>query len=262
MWREGGRTTIVRFLAQRDKLKEYRMTARVNNKNQYQTAIVTGASRGIGKSIALRLASSGYRLFLLGRDTAALDAVVDACASEAHYLAGDIRDAAYLDEAVAQAQRTLGSIDGLINNAGTAHVGAVYETEASDWQTVFDVNFNAAVHLTRAVLPTMMARKTGVIVNISSISGRVATAENAIYCATKFALNGFGVSLFEDVRDFDIKVTTILPGYVETALTARRGLNDKRMIDPTDIADAVEYVFNTSPRACPTEIVIRPQQRP
>lgn len=227
-----------------------------------KTALVSGASRGIGQAIAIRLASLGFSVFLLGRDSASLGSVVEDCANHgvaANCLAGDLQDPVYLDEAVNAAGAFLGQVDVLVNNAGTASDGPVYSADLDEWRGVLDVNFSAAVHLSRGVLPGMVERKRGAVVNISSISGRNCNAGAAIYAATKHAINGFTGCLYEDVREFGIKVSAIMPGFVETALTSRLGKNTANMIRPDDIADAVEYVLSSSAACCPTEIVIRPQ---
>lgn len=229
-----------------------------------KTALVTGASRGIGKAIAIRLSTLGYRVFLLGRDSAALESVVKACANNAaaFSLAGDVQDPTFIDAAVEQAQARLGQIDVLVNNAGTAIGGPVQSADLAAWRAVLDVNFNSAVHFSRRVLPAMIERKCGAILNISSLSGRHTDAGNAIYAATKHAMNGFSGCLYEDVRDYGIKVSTIMPGYVDTALTSRLRKQAENMIQPDDIADAVAFVLSSSATCCPTEIVIRPQRRP
>jgi NADP-dependent 3-hydroxy acid dehydrogenase YdfG len=227
--------------------------------------MITGASRGIGRAIAVRLASLGYGLFLLGRDDAALDSVAQQCRGEgvpALCLAGDITDARFRDEAVGTAVERLGGIDVLVNNAGQSNTAPVQTADLEVWQAVLEVNFSAAMHLCRQVLPGMIERNRGAVVNISSILGRATDAGSAIYAATKHALNGFSGCLYEDVRDHGIKVSTIMPGFVETAMTSAYDFNAAHLIQPDDVADAVEYVLNSSAGCCPTEIVIRPQKRP
>lgn len=229
------------------------------------TALVTGATRGIGRAIATRLATLGYSVFLLGRDTASLESVTQECAAQeviTGCLVGDLQDGSYIGDAIQQAQALFGEIDVLINNAGTYRHEPVYSADLDAWRSVLEVNFSAAVHLSRCVLPRMIERKRGAIINISSTSGRNTESGSAIYSATKYALNGFTGCLYEDVRDFGIKVSAIMPGFVDTALTAELGKNAEKMIRPDDIADAVEYVLSSASTCCPTEIVIRPQLRP
>lgn len=230
-----------------------------------QTALVSGAGKGIGRATALRLAQDGYNLFLLGRDRAALAAVAAECAAhavQADFLAGDLRDAGHIAAAHAAARARFGAIDVLINNAGSVAGGVAQSADLDAWRAVLELNLWAVMALTRSVLPDMVARQRGAIINISSISGRHSHGGDAIYAASKHALNGYTASLFEDVREFGIKVSCIMPGFVETALTARLNKRAERMISPADIAATVAFVLASSARCCPTEIVVRPQRAP
>ncbi|MDA0822821.1 MAG: SDR family oxidoreductase [Proteobacteria bacterium] len=233
--------------------------------NEIKVAVISGASRGIGKAIAIRLATLNYSLFLLGRDTAGLESVANDCrknGGEVICHAGDLEDPGYLNEAIAVAGQKLGRVDVLINNAGTSSYGSVADADITCWQSVMNTNFNAMMVLCRGVLPAMIERRQGAIINISSLSGRHTNAGDAIYSATKHAINGFSGCLYEDVRDFGIKVSTIMPGFVDTEMTAGIGKNPSNMIRAEDIAETVAFVLAASPTCCPTEIVIRPQQRP
>ena len=230
-----------------------------------KTALVSGAGKGIGRAIALRLAATGYDVFLLGRDGGALSAVAAACAAQsvqADFMAGDLCDADAIAAALEAVNQRFGVIDVLVNNAGTAARGAVQGADLAAWRKVLDLNLWAAVTLSRGVLPAMIARLQGAVINISSISGRHSAGGDAIYAASKHALNGFTASLFEDVREFGIKVSCIMPGFVETELTASLGKRNERMIGAEDVADCVDFVLASSARCCPTEIVIRPQLPP
>ena len=230
-----------------------------------KVAFITGATKGIGQAVAHRLSREGYDLFLLGRDEQALNQVSGEC--EAHgvnagYAAGDLLDEAYLRASVDAAFTRFSHIDVLINNAGMANRAAVQNADLDTWRGVMDLNFTAIMFLCRQILPVMIERKHGAVINISSISGRNTHAGGAIYSASKHALNGFSGCLYEDVRDFGIKVSTIMPGFVDTALTGDLDLNAANMIQPQDVADAVGYILQSSGSCCPTEVVIRPQQRP
>lgn len=230
-----------------------------------KTVFITGASRGIGKAIATRASAKGYNLVLMARNNQALAEVVELCESQnvkVVSLAGDLADEQYMDSAIQMAVETFGGIDVLINNAGAASRQAVQDADLSAWRDVLDVNFNAVVYLSRQILPSMIERKSGTVINISSISGRNTHAEGAIYCASKHALNGFSGCMYEDVRDHGIKVSTIMPGFVETGLTSELKLKASNMLQPDDVADAVEFVLSASATCCPTEIVLRPQLRP
>ena len=228
-------------------------------------AFITGATKGIGQAIAERLAREGYNLFLLGRNEEALEVVAEtyrAHGVDVDYAAGDLLDKLYAGKTVETALAKFGGIDVLINNAGIANRGATQNADIETWRGVMELNFNAVMFLCRQVLPSMLDRGRGTVINISSISGRTTNAGGAIYSASKHALNGLSGCMFEDVRDFGIKVSTIMPGFVATDLTADLDLNATKMIQPQDIADAVMYILQSSSACCPTEIVIRPQGRP
>lgn len=230
-----------------------------------ETALISGASRGIGKAIALRLAATGFNVCLLGRHGGALDEVAMACRVHgglAHTVVCDVAQPADIERALAEVSDACDSIDVLINNAGASRHEAVHEADLEAWRTLMDVNFHAAVALARAVLPAMLERRSGAVINISSISGRHTNAGGAIYAASKHALNGFSGCLFEDVRSYGIKVSSIMPGFVDTELTAGLGKAAANMIRADDVADAVRYILSCSAQCCPTEIVLRPQLPP
>lgn len=230
-----------------------------------KTAFVTGANRGIGRAIALRLADMGYNLMLLARNESALASVVSECEAlgvAVESRAGELADEPFMDLAIDAAVKRFGQVDVLVNNAGAASHGAVQDADMSAWKDVMNVNFQAVAYLSSKLLPAMIAAKAGAVINISSISGRNTSAGTAIYSASKFALNGFTECMFEDVRDHGVKVSSIMPGFVETDLTSGIGMDSSRMIRPDDIADSVQYILSASAAVCPTEIVLRPQYRP
>jgi len=230
-----------------------------------RVAFITGANRGIGRAIALRFANLQYDVFLLARDEEALSGVAEECRMagvKVGTLPGELGDDAYIETAIATALDQFGAIDVLVNNAGVAKQQAIQDADLTQWRDVMEVNFHAIVSLSSRILPGMIERQSGTVINISSLSGRNASAENGMYCASKYALNGFGECMFEDVRDRGIKVSTIMPGFVVTDLTRNLDMNTQRMIRPEDIADSIEYVLSVSTNCCPTEIVLRPQFRP
>ncbi len=225
-------------------------------------ALVTGASRGIGAAVAQRLASLGWPVMLLGRDPEALAAAAKACEEHGNpvqWLAGDLADDGFMREAVARTQAELGTVDVLVNNAGVAVMQPVQKADLAAWRHLMKINYDCAVFLANAVLPSMLERETGAIINISSISGRNTGAGSAAYSASKHALNGFSGCLFEDVREHGVRVSSVMPGFVATDLTQGLGLEESRMIRASDVADCVEFILATSPHCCPTEIVLRPQ---
>lgn len=226
--------------------------------------LITGASRGIGRACALRLAAPGVTLALCAQHPGSLDAVAEACRARGavvHPFAFDLADIGNLP---AQAERILaacGRVDVLVHNAGLWVEKPFLEGDLGVWDTVLDVNVRSIIHLTRHLLPHVPAG--GAVVFLSSIAARKAYSGGTNYCATKFALAGFAGCLFEEVREKGIKVCSILPGVVDTDMHAQDASFDpQKMIQPQDVADAVAFVLQTPERVCPTEIVLHPQRNP
>lgn len=231
-----------------------------------KVAIVTGAGRGIGKAVSLLLANAGARVLLTARTETELKSVEEQiCAQggEARILPADLAKDEDIQKIVDLALGEWGSIDYLINNAGWGRKGPIVKARLEDWDQTFSVNLRAPMLLSRLVLPTLLAKGEGAIINISSISGKMGQANTAAYSASKFGLIGFTQSLYEEVREAGIKVAVILPGFVDTPLIPlTRQLDRSKMIRPEDVAQAVYYVLTASPACCPVEIALRPQKSP
>jgi 3-oxoacyl-[acyl-carrier protein] reductase len=229
-------------------------------------AIVTGAGRGIGLAIALSLARAGCRVALAARTEAQLASVqeeIQTNGGEAISVASDLaRDddiAALVDRTV----KTWSTVDILVNNAGWGKKAPIVKMNLEDWDQTFRVNLRAPMALTRLVLPILLAKQGGAIINIGSISGKSGSANSSAYAASKFGLIGFTESLYEEVREYGIKAAVILPGFVDTPLIPpTRQMDRAKMIRPEDIADAVLFVLNSSAACCPVEITVRPQRTP
>jgi NADP-dependent 3-hydroxy acid dehydrogenase YdfG len=157
-----------------------------------------------------------------------------------------------------------GHIDILVNNAGGGPPRApVVKARIVDWEWTLRVNLWATMVLSKLVLPAMIAQRSGTIVNICSLAGLTGKAGEAAYAAAKFGVRGFSQSLFEEVREHGIKVSTICPGYVDTALIPpNRRVDRSKMLSPEDVAEAVYEVVVSSARCCPLEIVLQPQRDP
>jgi 3-oxoacyl-[acyl-carrier protein] reductase len=231
-----------------------------------KVAIVTGASGGIGRAVSLMLARSSVRVVLAARNQAQLEKVGDeirAAGGEALALPTDVSREDALEHLVESALQAYGSIDYLINNAGWGKKAPVVKSRVNDWDQTLSVNLRAPMILSKLVLPTLIGKRSGAIVNIGSISGKQGSADVAAYAASKFGLVGFTESLFEEVREQGIKVSVIHPGFVDTPLIPPNPrLNRNKMIRPDDIAEAVLYVLRSSAACCPVEIVVRPQKTP
>ncbi|MBI2820863.1 MAG: SDR family oxidoreductase [Acidobacteria bacterium] len=184
-------------------------------KFENQIAFITGASTGIGRQIALALAREGAHIAALARSAdklATLQQEVEALGRRCTCFAGDVRDRSFVMDSALSARQTLGPVDILVNNAGLGVGGAVYEVPLEDIQYQFDVNFYGVVHATHAVLPGMMERRRGMIINISSIVGKAAIPYSGYYCATKFALTALSDAWRLELRPFNIHVLNVCPG--------------------------------------------------
>jgi len=231
-----------------------------------KVALVTGAGRGIGRAVALMLAQSGCGVILSARTVEQLQAVereIKHHQGIASAIPADLTDDAAVEKLAAESRRIFGSIDILINNAGWGKRAPVAKAKLEDWDQTFRLNLRAPMMLARELLPDMIAKGAGAVINIGSVSGKTGEANGAAYSATKFGLIGFTQSLYAEVREHGIKVSVILPGFVDTPLIPpNRQLDRSKMIQPSDIADAVYYVLNSAATCCPVEITVRPQRIP
>jgi 3-oxoacyl-[acyl-carrier protein] reductase len=218
------------------------------------TALITGASRGIGRAIALRLAPE-YNIVAAARS-----------ASELESLAAEIRDARgtctplVLDVADGAAVASaLSGVDAdvVVNNAGVGIIKPLLETTPEEWHRQVDVNFNALYHVTRAVLPGMVARGRGHVVIIGSIAGRSAFAGGTAYTGTKHAVMAFAESLLMEVRDQGVKVSVVSPGGVDTEFGGSKAEGPTWKISAEDVAEAVAGVLRTPPNVLIHRVEVR-----
>ena len=205
-------------------------------------AVVTGASRGIGRAIALRL-SKDYEVVAIARTKDDLDSL----ARDISQNGGSCRPCVLDITDPHVVSKTLREIDAqvLVNNAGVGYLKPFVELTRDEWTRMVNVNFNALFDVTRAVLPAMMARKSGHIVVIGSIAGRSAFAGGTCYAATKHAVMAFTECLMLEVRDAGVKVSVVNPGSVATNFSSRS--DPSWMISGEDVAEAVAQVLDTPP---------------
>ncbi|ALJ00389.1 3-ketoacyl-ACP reductase [Rufibacter tibetensis] len=210
-----------------------------------KNALITGAGKGIGRAIAIALAQEGVNIALLSRTESDLQKVaaeVEAHGVETSIVTADVTDINSVNEAVEHAQHELGFIDILINNAGTAAFGKFLDLEPHQWEHIIKVNLLGPYYVTRAVLPAMISKKTGDIVNISSTAGQRGSAVTSAYSASKFGLIGLSESLMQEVRKHNIRVTTLTPSTVATDLAVELKLTDgnpEKVMQPEDFAEFV-----------------------
>jgi 3-oxoacyl-[acyl-carrier protein] reductase len=245
-----------------------------------QLALVTGASRGIGYAIAERLLELGASLAICARREEELEraaaqlrekipnpgpspaARTSAPGARVVAIAADLAQSAEIERLARQTEEQLGSLDILVNNAGVGGFGAFYQLTESDWDATVDTNLKAVFLLSRAVAPAMVARRRGYIINIASLAGKNAFAGGGIYCASKWGLLGLTGCMAEDLRAYGIRVSAICPGSVATKFGPHTGKSEAKMLQPADIALAVEMLLRQAPQSFISEIDLRPTQKP
>jgi 3-oxoacyl-[acyl-carrier protein] reductase len=212
---------------------------------QNKVALVTGAGKGIGKAIALALAAEGVHLALMARTEKDLQAVAEEAKKQGvnvAYATADISNRSEVETSVAKLQGELGPVDILINNAGTATFGNFLQLEPEVWEAQVKVNLFGVYYTTRAVLPQMIERQTGDIINISSTAGKAGSAVTSAYAASKFAVFGLSESLMQEVRKHNIRVTALAPSTVVTDLAHSANLikgDPERVMHPEDFAELI-----------------------
>ncbi|MBV9760397.1 MAG: 3-oxoacyl-[acyl-carrier-protein] reductase [Acidobacteriaceae bacterium] len=220
-----------------------------------RTALVTGASRGIGKACALSLASAGHRVIVAARNVQNLEdtaAAIRAAGSETFILELDISDRESVSSGISKASKDFGRIDILVNNAGVTKDGLAIRMKPADWEIVLHTNLSGAFYATQQVLPGMMRERWGRIVNITSVVGETGNPGQANYVASKAGLIGLTKSLAREVASRNITVNAVAPGFIETDMTnsLTADLKQKmieqtplgRMGRPEDIASAVKFL--------------------
>jgi len=213
----------------------------LKNKN----ALITGAGKGIGKAIALALAKEGVNVILLARTQDEIDNVAAKARSlrvKALAITADVADINSVNSAVEKALAEFKTIDILINNAGIAAFGNFLELEPAAWERIIQVNLMGTYYVTRAVLPNMIERQTGDIINISSTAGLSGNALTSAYSASKFAVLGLTDSLMQEVRKHNIRVTALIPSTVATDMAKELKLTDgnpEKVMQAEDMAELI-----------------------
>ena len=233
-------------------------------------AIITGASSGIGKAIAIRLSSLGHPLLLISRREHLLKDL-----KLPHTICRHV-DVTHLDEfksAISEAEDMYGKTDLLINNAGIMLLGKPYSQSITQWNDMIDTNIKGVLNGIHCVLEDMKKSNTGTIINISSIAGRKTFDNHSIYCGTKFAVHAISENIREEVADFNVRVSIIAPGVVETSLlkhTTDTTIKNEYVqmkkemgggIEADNIADTVEFLYKQPQNVCIREIVIAPTKQ-
>jgi len=231
-------------------------------KTESPALFITGAGRGIGRAIAVAFAGEGYDVALLARSADQLRATAAECQAKgvrALVLPADMTEVPGVREAVARAFQEFGRLDVLVNNAGYFKVVPVADMDLADWERTLAVNLTGAFVCAQAVLPHMLARGSGTIINIASLAGKKWYRHQGAYCASKFGLLGFSKVLAAELRDQGIRVTAICPGGVDTQLVRdqRDDVDFSQYMRPESIAKLCLFVAQLPPDAAIDEVMIR-----
>ncbi|CAM8319892.1 MULTISPECIES: SDR family oxidoreductase [Morganella] len=227
--------------------------------------VITGASSGIGESVAKRMSKAGHPVLLLARRsqiTEGFHLPDSLCRSV------DVTDLAAMKAAIAEAESLYGKTDLLINCAGVMLLDNPYDQDYAEWQQMVDVNINGVLTGINIVLHDMVARQEGTIINISSIAGRKTFPSHSVYCGTKFAVHAITENIREEVAPSNVRLITIAPGVVETPLLSHTTNEEIKQnyqiwkkeiqsgLDPEKIADCIQFAYQQPQDVCIREIVI------
>ena len=240
-----------------------------------KTAIITGATSGIGEAIAIRLASQGWRLVITGRRTERLNQLAERLhatfGTDVLPLTFDIRDRRQTELAFTSGlPEAWRGVDLLVNNAGLASgLEPLQEGDFDDWDKMIDTNIRGVLHATRFIAPLMIGQGGGHIVNIGSIAGKEVYPNGVVYCATKHAVDALSKGMRLDFVKYGIKVTQVCPGAVETEFSEVRFHGDKERaagvyrgftpLTADDVADVVAYAVGLPDHVCLNDIVVMPK---
>jgi NADP-dependent 3-hydroxy acid dehydrogenase YdfG len=230
-----------------------------------RTALITGASSGIGKATALAFAKAGINLALVGRDQDRLTAVAQAAEAVGATAKTYVIDLSELDRVstkIAEIAADFDNLDILINNAGMAYTGSIADTPLADWQQVIDLNLTSVFQCVQGILPHMRQRQSGVIVNVSSIAGKQVFPNWGIYSVSKFGLMALTQAIAGEERANGIRVTAICPGSVNTPLwdtdSVQADFDRSAMLTPEMVADGILYAVLAPAGAVVEELTIMP----
>jgi len=227
-------------------------------------AIVTGASQGVGRALAIGLAQDGFKVAAMARSVEKLCTIAsEAGVPESSILpiALDLSDTQSIVDAVRSVPREFGQLKIVVNNAGEGGAGTL-EVEVDKLRSLLEVNLVGPFKLLQEVVPILLAEKEGLIVNVASRAGKIGFSGWGAYGASKFGFVGLSESLYRELACHGIKVTTLCPGWVDTEMARRGGtpLTSKQMVQPNDLMKTIRWLLNLSPAACVREVVIECQQ--
>lgn len=236
-----------------------------------KTAFITGATSGIGKSTAILFALKGIDLVLCGRREERLEAIKKELSKEinVHTLNFDVRDKNAVMEAVASLPKAFSHIDILINNAGNAHgLDPIQDGSIEDWDAMLDINVKGLLYVSKALMPQMIERKSGHIINIGSTAGKEVYPKGNVYCASKHAVDAINQGMRIDLNPYGIRVGAVNPGLVETEFSKVRFKGDENRAEnvykgfqplkPEDIAEIIHFVVTRPYHVNIADLVVMP----
>lgn len=221
-------------------------------------AVVTGASRGVGKAVALHLAKINYFVILIARDPNTLKSVhnqIVADGDDAAYIPIDVADIDQVRTTIDNIVAEHGKIDLLFNNAAILTRGTT-EIDDDEIKHLIDINLNGAIYVAKHVANQMKTQRSGYIINVSSSGGKVAMSFSGAYAASKFGLCGFGEALAKEMSAYGVKVTTLCPSAIATEMAIGRKFSLEQMIQIDDLIKTVDYILFLSPNAVPIELTL------
>ncbi|MDG0844252.1 SDR family oxidoreductase [Staphylococcus equorum] len=227
-----------------------------------KVAIVTGASSGIGASIAQVLASHGVKVVLSGRNASRLNdtaqRIQTAGNTDVEILAVDITDKQDVERLVETAKDKFGRVDILVNSAGQMLSSAITDGDVEAWDAMINVNVKGTLYGINAVLPTFLNQSSGHIINIASISGFEVTKKSTLYSASKAAVHAITQGLEKELAKTGVRATSISPGMVDTPLSGETDWGERKKLDPEDIAEAAIYALQQPSHVNVNEVTVRP----
>lgn len=234
-------------------------------------ALVTGATSGIGRATATILAKNNYKVVLCGRREDRLAALEKELSefTEIYTLSFDVRDKKAVFESINSLPSDFSKIDVLINNAGNAHgLDAIQNGDVDDWDAMIDINVKGLLYVSKAIIPTMIKRESGHIINIGSTAGKEVYPNGNVYCATKFAVDALNKGMRMDLNPYGIRVGAIHPGMVETEFSEVRFKGDKekaantykglKPLSPEDVADVIHFVVSRPYHVNIADLIVMP----
>lgn len=231
-----------------------------------QVAVVTGGSKGIGMAVAQNLSQMGASVVITGRNETALRQAEDRIQQHGGSCLGYQADVCHwpdMEELAQFVAKDFGRIDILVNNAGVGYFGTpLHEMEPDEWNEVLNTNLRGVFYGIKAFAPAMIARKTGHIINVSSIASKNALPKGAAYAASKWGLNGLSYSVAEELRNYNIRVSVVCPGSTLTDLGPHAGKDETKMLKPSDVAHVVAMLVTQAPQSFASEIILRPTCKP